>query len=362
MAPQLDHDDVAHLRRLPELLLRAGYVDAYAVYGVLHLRFPEMRKELGALPEALRNLVSVFLLGDPVERRALGEILGADTVDALLRLGVLVVAKGVVWTEGLILLPVLGQMVFLPAGQGLIGDAAVLAARISPPPGARCLDLCSGIGMMALRCLDVAQSVLAVEVNPLLVACIELSFALNGVGERAEVRQGDLYAALKPDERFDYVAANPPILAFPPHLLSPAANPDDDGFLLFRRVLQGLPQVLRPTGWAQILVCSVGDEGGPALRGELTRFARDHDAHVVMTLPARLRMREGDSLFEELARSSAAACGIDEGEVRQRLQVHLRATKLDYLYSAALTVHMDAARAGLVVIDHAREPGGFWFK
>ncbi len=356
--------DVATLRRLPEQLLRAGYVNAYCLHGPLHLRLALMRKQLPTLPPPLRALVSLFLLGDAVDPRALSGALAEGELAALERIGVLVSASGSLTTAGMILVPLFGHMVFMPlpeSEQPVIDDALVLAARVTPPPRARCLDLCAGTGVKALRCLTAGGSVLAVEVNPVLVGCIELNLAVNGVGDVAEVRTGDLYEALADDERFDYVAANPPVLAFPPHLFSPAADPSDDGLAVVRRVLDGLPAVLRPGGWAQILACSAGDESGPVLAAELAAFAAAHGARVVSTVPGRLHLRPGAGPLEELAAGTAAFTGLALELVRERLSAHVEETGLDYLYAMISTVSLEEPGSS-TVIEHFREPGGFWFK
>lgn len=363
MSPDLDREDVALLQRLPDQLLRAGYFDAYCVYGALHVRLAQVRRQLGALPAGLRTLVRLFMLSEAMERDALRGLLSSPTIDALLRLGVLVADGESLSTAGLALLPFFGQMVLVPSptGQGLIDDAGVLAARVSPPPGARCLDLYAGTGMKSLRCLAVGRSVVAVEMNPILTGYVEINFAMNGVAERGEVL-GHIDDAVARGGRFDYVVANPPILAFPPHLLSPAAHPADDGMVLYRRVLARLPELLAEDGWAQFLVCCAGDEGGPHLRRELTSYAREFGAHVAMTVPARARMCPGDPFFEDVAHESAVSSRLKIDEVRERIRASFLQSGTEYLYGVAITVSLEAARAGVTSVEQFREPGGFWFK
>jgi hypothetical protein len=123
------------------------------------------------------------MLGAPVDADAARGALPAQLRDALIGLGVLVEAGGLISTAGLSLVPLIGQLAFVPrqTGATLLDEELVLAARVTPPPGARCLSLCATHGLAALRCAALASSVVAVEINPILVGCIDLTFALNSV-------------------------------------------------------------------------------------------------------------------------------------------------------------------------------------
>jgi hypothetical protein len=360
---RLNRADVAELRRLPEVLRRAGYVDVFAVHGALHVRFDRIDQHLGAVPEPLGTLLRLFMLGAPVDVDAVRAALPARLRDALLGLGVLVEADGLISTAGLGLVPLIGQLAFVPrqTGATLLEEELVLAARVTPPPGASCLSLCATHGLAALRCAALASSVVAVEINPILAGCIDLTFALNSVEDRAQAREGHLYAALAPGEQFDYVVAEAPVMPFPPSLVSPAADPTDDGAAVFRRVLGGLPGVLRPGGWAQLLASSIGDDGGPFLPRQLEEHARELGMRIVITVPARISLAPDSPLFGLLASGCAAAGGLDEPVVRDRIAAHLAARGVNYLYSMVLTVHA-AEHAGTTQMDHFRSAGGFWFR
>jgi hypothetical protein len=150
-------------------------------------------------------------------------------------------------------------------------------------------------------------------------------------------------------------------MPFPPSLVSTAADPTDDGAAVFRRVLQGLPGVLRPGGWAQLLASSIGDDGGPFLPRQLEDHARELGLRIVITVPARISLAPDSPLVGMLATGCAAAGGLDEAVVRDRLAAHLAARGVNYLYSMALTLHA-AERATTTQMDHFRSAGGFWFR
>ncbi len=78
----------------------------------------------------------------------------------------------------------------------------------------RVLDLCTGSGAIAValaRELPAAR-VIATDVSAPAVALARRNAERNGVADRVDVREGDLWAAVG-DERFDVIASNPPYIA-----------------------------------------------------------------------------------------------------------------------------------------------------
>ena len=78
----------------------------------------------------------------------------------------------------------------------------------------RVLDLCTGSGAIAValaRELPAAQ-VVATEVSEAAVAIARKNAARNGVGERIDVRLGDLWAPVQ-GGHFDLICSNPPYIA-----------------------------------------------------------------------------------------------------------------------------------------------------
>jgi release factor glutamine methyltransferase len=88
---------------------------------------------------------------------------------------------------------------------------ATRADRAAP---CRVLDLCTGSGALAValaRELRGAQ-VVATDVSAEAVALARKNAERNGVGDRVDVRVGDLWQPVA-DERFDLIVANPPYIA-----------------------------------------------------------------------------------------------------------------------------------------------------
>jgi release factor glutamine methyltransferase len=95
----------------------------------------------------------------------------------------------------------------------LLRTGEILAEVVADhtPPGGRVLDLGAGSGVIGVVAARLAASVIAVDVNPAAVRCARINALLNGVEDRVEVREGDLFDTVR-GERFDLVAFNPPYL------------------------------------------------------------------------------------------------------------------------------------------------------
>ena len=89
----------------------------------------------------------------------------------------------------------------------------VRTARPDRASPCRILDLCTGSGVIAVSLAREypAAAVVATELSPAAAALARRNAARNAVGERVEVRDGDLFAPVA-GERFDVIAANPPYI------------------------------------------------------------------------------------------------------------------------------------------------------
>ncbi len=113
----------------------------------------------------------------------------------------------------------------------------------------------TGSGVCALFAARHARRVVAVDVSPDAVRCTRLNALLNGLEERVDVRQGDLFEPVA-GERFDLVLFNPPFLIGVPQDHRDAAWRSPDAA---SRFAVGLGQHLAPGGAALVLLSSFGD-------------------------------------------------------------------------------------------------------
>ena len=166
-------------------------------------------------------------------------------------------------------------------------------------PG-RALDVCTGSGCIAisLAAERPQATVLATDLSPDACALATENAQTLGVGERVKVLQGNLYAPLPPDARFDVVVSNPPYIATgeipglsaevrrEPRL---ALDGGPDGLGLLRRVIDGARRHLNPGG---LLAMEIGETQGAAVRA-LLQAAGYEDARVDKDLERRDRLAFG---------------------------------------------------------------------
>ena len=190
---------------------------------------------------------------------------------------------------------------------------AAQAPRVEPSeleapsqPGARVLDLCTGTGAIGLT-LACELTSARVTITDVSEAALEVAranleaFASKdpSLRERVEILQGDLFAALSKDARFELIACNPPYLAERELLecepdvkdheprLALVSGPRGDEILA--RVIEGAREVLAPHG---TLLVEIGSTQGPRVR-ELFERAGYRGVRVLRDLGDRDRVVEG---------------------------------------------------------------------
>ncbi|MFL5349614.1 MAG: peptide chain release factor N(5)-glutamine methyltransferase [Hyalangium sp.] len=175
------------------------------------------------------------------------------------------------------------------------------ALRVLPKDApSRALDVCTGSGCIAISLASERPqaSLLATDVSPDACALARENAEALGVGARVTVVQGDLFAPVPADARFQLVVSNPPYIASgeipglsaevrrEPHL---ALDGGKDGLIVIRRVIEGARRCLLPGG---LLAMEIGETQGNAVR-ELLQAAGFEDARVEKDLERRDRLAFG---------------------------------------------------------------------
>jgi release factor glutamine methyltransferase len=125
------------------------------------------------------------------------------------------------------------------------------------PGGGRALDLCTGSGILgvSLALERPGASVVATDLSPDALVVARENASL--LGAAIDLRAGDLYAAVQPDERFHLIVSNPPYIPRgeldtlsrevrrEPRL---ALDGGADGLDLIRKIVAGAPERLLPGG------------------------------------------------------------------------------------------------------------------
>ena len=145
--------------------------------------------------------------------------------------------------------------VFNPAyGEG----AALLVDFLDVQEGERVLDVGTGSGAVAIHAAEKAGRVVATDISPLAVECARRNVVGMRVGDKVEVRQGDVFEPLRPEERFSLIIFNPPFMrGVPSDWLEVAMY--DDGYATLASFLAGLNQRLTEDGRALVVFSTVGE-------------------------------------------------------------------------------------------------------
>jgi HemK-related putative methylase len=116
------------------------------------------------------------------------------------------------------------------------------------------LDMGTGSGVCAIIAARHARKVTAVDINPAAVRCARANLLLNGLADRVEVLEGDLFAPLA-GRRFDVILFNPPFLQGVPRDAADRAWRSTD---VPERFATQLRDHLAPSGFALVLLSTFG--------------------------------------------------------------------------------------------------------
>lgn len=161
----------------------------------------------------------------------------------------------------------------------------------------RGLDLCTGSGILAITLARELPglTMLATDVSAAAAAVASRNVARHQVGERVEVRVGDLWAPVG-DEVFDLIVSNPPYIRAAelagldrevqrePRL---ALDGGADGLGFYRRIVAGLAARLAPGGWIAV---EHGHDQGPAVAALLDASGVTAPATTIADLARRPRV------------------------------------------------------------------------
>lgn len=120
------------------------------------------------------------------------------------------------------------------------------------------LDLVTGSGFHAIMMAEKASKVVGVDINPHCVKCAKRNVLLNGLEDIVEIRCGDLFEAIEPEEKFDLIVAWPPVFPTPTgrernDWFGIATEGGEDGRKITDRIIRGAARFLRQNGRLQIL-------------------------------------------------------------------------------------------------------------
>jgi len=201
--------------------------------------------------------VCLWLLTLNVRRVELESLFGTDLVAELLQRDFLVQASEARLRSRVDLYPCLGVWVFTdqvlasefhPQHVYQLGTDSYVLARVTPRvAGHSALDLCTGSGIHAILAARDHQQVTAVDLNPRALEFGRFNARLNGLEDRCQFLEGDLYAPVA-DQTFDLITANPPFVPTPDKGMQLHRGVGETGEELPQRIVEGLPRHLRQGG------------------------------------------------------------------------------------------------------------------
>jgi SAM-dependent methyltransferase len=130
--------------------------------------------------------------------------------------------------------------------------------RLPDTPCEALLDLGTGAGAAAIHQSRYAQRVWATDITARAVYFAEFNSRLNG-RENIETLEGDLYAPVR-GLTFDRIVTQPPYMASDADKIT-YRDGGKDGEQVFRRIVEGLPEFLRPGGSCYALLMATDREG-----------------------------------------------------------------------------------------------------
>jgi SAM-dependent methyltransferase len=130
--------------------------------------------------------------------------------------------------------------------------------RLPETPCEALLDLGAGAGAAAIRQSRFARRVWASDITARAVYFAEFNSRLNGC-DNVETVLGDLYAPVR-GLTFDRIVTQPPYIAADADKIT-YRDGGKDGEQIFRRIVEGLPDFLRPGGTCYALLMATDREG-----------------------------------------------------------------------------------------------------
>jgi release factor glutamine methyltransferase len=91
-------------------------------------------------------------------------------------------------------------------------DSFLFAENLIVREGDFVLDMGTGCGILGIVAAKKASHVVAVDINPYAVKCAKENAKLNHVIDKISFIQGDLFASLRIEEKFDLILFNAPYL------------------------------------------------------------------------------------------------------------------------------------------------------
>lgn len=251
--------------------------------------WPIMEGIFNRIESPYKKTIRLFWQGVDTPAEELEAEIGKNMLDGLLSTGIWREEEGVIRTNNYVLVSYMNMVVVVEQNPWYpnctnkntdvyIGpDSYRLGEKIPFRRGATVLDLCSGSGIQGILAARSAKKVVSVELNPKAYPVTCFNVLLNGMEDIIEVRKGDLYGVLKDGETFDCIYANPPFIPMLDTVEYPiCGGGGEDGLMVMRKILEGLPSHLNRDGEVIIFCECLGDEKEVFFDSHVEAMAQKH--------------------------------------------------------------------------------------
>ena len=140
-------------------------------------------------------------------------------------------------------------------------DTFILCANLDITPGETMLEIGTGCGLVAIIAATAGAQVIATDYSELAVRNAKKNVTLHKCEAHVEIRQGDLFEPIQPDEQFSLIVFNPPYL--PGTKEDPAFDPSwsggNRGYEVTERFLEQCNPFLQADGRLLLVQSSLSD-------------------------------------------------------------------------------------------------------
>ena len=184
---------------------------------------------INELPMELSSLMEFFVLGKAIKRDVIVDFMGHKLVDDLILLGLIKDDNNLLQLRNYVIVAykdfylVVNKPPFFSGGTSrsedvYIGPDSYMLANFLPHRHFdRCLELCSGSGIISILNAQNSDSCDAVELNYHAYEVSSWNCIINFADEKVHLYHGYLFNPIQ-FERYDLIVANPPFIPFPTDL------------------------------------------------------------------------------------------------------------------------------------------------
>lgn len=306
--------------------------------------FERMEKLIEKNVNDNKDLIKLFCLGIPAPKESIKDKELLDYIDVLIMANVLI-DQGISFGTDNYCVVVYQGMKFLTEINPwyatcknkdtdiYIGlDSLRLAENIKFDTNQTVLDLCSGTGIQGILAARSAKKVVSVELNHKAATVIEFNAKLNGLSNKIEIREGDLFSVINDNERFTNVYVNPPFIPIVQDVAYPICGAGgEDGMQILTKIVDNLDRHLEDDGESIIFCQCLGDNNSiffdKYLNDSGKLYSWSVKTLVIDKVPANYQidmLGKLTSLFNE---------GLDLQSFKSRMQQVYSKLNASYLYS-----------------------------